>query len=116
MTTIDTGNTGETMACSYLKKQGYKILERNWRYKNHHEIDIVAFSPDNALVAIEVRSHQEPKEYQPFESIHERKLKQIHDALELYARINQADDVHLQVDVVSVIISDKSFEHFKAVV
>lgn len=36
------GNLGEEMAAKYLKKQGYKILDRNFRYKSYGEIDIIA--------------------------------------------------------------------------
>ena len=35
------GKIGEQKAAEYLKKKGYKILERNYKYKNL-EIDIIA--------------------------------------------------------------------------
>lgn len=38
---IDTGRFGEDKACRYLKKNGYKIIERNFRLK-FAEIDIIA--------------------------------------------------------------------------
>ena len=35
------GHLGEDATCEYLKKNGYKIVERNWRLGNI-EIDVIA--------------------------------------------------------------------------
>ena len=43
---------GEDKACEYLKKLGFKILERNYR-KTYGEIDIIALDKD-VLAFIEV--------------------------------------------------------------
>jgi len=51
---IELGKLGEKMAAEYLKKSGYKILERNWRFKKN-EIDIVAMH-ENKLVIVEVKT------------------------------------------------------------
>ena len=40
-TTKKTGDRGEDYTAAYLKKNGYKILCRNYR-KNYGEIDIIA--------------------------------------------------------------------------
>lgn len=49
------GNLGENIACEYLKKKSYSILERNYR-KKWGEIDIIAKAPDKTLVFIEVKT------------------------------------------------------------
>ena len=36
------GDSGEDLACRYLEKQGYKIIERNKHYSRFCEIDIIA--------------------------------------------------------------------------
>ena len=38
---LQTGSLGEELACRYLEEQGYRILERNWRW-GHKEIDLIA--------------------------------------------------------------------------
>ncbi len=50
------GKKAEDIACSYLKKQGYNIIERNRRL-GRGELDIVATHTD-ILVFVEVKGHQ----------------------------------------------------------
>ncbi len=53
--TKDVGGRGETLAAEYLIAQGYVIRERNWRYSNVGEIDIVA-EEGSTIVFVEVRT------------------------------------------------------------
>ncbi len=48
------GNIGETFAARYLKKHGYKILERNYVALDN-EVDIIA-SGEGHLVFVEVKT------------------------------------------------------------
>jgi putative endonuclease len=52
--TWKTGQIGEDVACVFLVKQGYSLVERNY-WKKWGEIDIVA-KKDNILHFIEVKS------------------------------------------------------------
>ena len=36
------GNHGEDLACKFLEKNGYKIIERNKSFSKFCEIDIIA--------------------------------------------------------------------------
>ena len=54
MTTTDIGRYGEKLAQKYLKKNRYKILEKNNR-QSHNEIDIIATNKDY-LVFVEVKT------------------------------------------------------------
>ncbi len=51
------GKKAEDASCAYLKKNGYKILERNKRL-GRGELDIVALD-DDVLVFVEVKAHQQ---------------------------------------------------------
>ena len=57
---------GEDIAVNYLKKKGYKIIERNFR-KGYGEIDIIALKK-NVLVFVEVKTrtviHLDPQQRQ----------------------------------------------------
>lgn len=48
------GKLGEDLACKYLEKKGYKIIERNY-WQPWGELDIVARSPERILVLVEVK-------------------------------------------------------------
>lgn len=61
------GEGGEERAAQYLKRQGYKIVERNWRMP-YGELDIVA-SSGKELVFVEVRTLETPNLLFPEESV-----------------------------------------------
>jgi Holliday junction resolvase-like predicted endonuclease len=52
---ITIGQIGEELACAYLLKNKYKIIDRNARY-SWGEIDIVAQKKDGTLVFVEVKA------------------------------------------------------------
>ena len=56
MNTTDIGRQGEKLAAKYLKKLGYKILERNI-HESHNELDIIAADKDY-LVFVEVKKRK----------------------------------------------------------
>ena len=49
------GKFGEDLACEYLVKKGYKIIDRNFR-KPWGELDIITRAPDKTLVFVEVKT------------------------------------------------------------
>ncbi len=51
------GQLGENIACGYLVKNKYKVIERNFRQK-WGEIDIIVKAPDRTLVFVEVKTVQ----------------------------------------------------------
>jgi putative endonuclease len=54
MRSHELGRTSETLACSFLKARGWRILERNYR-AGHKEIDIIA-SRGGTVAFIEVKA------------------------------------------------------------
>lgn len=49
------GNEGERMAASYLERQGYQVLYRNW-VTPFGEADIVARDPSGVMTLVEVKT------------------------------------------------------------
>lgn len=69
------GEKGEGIAVSFLKKNGYSIIERNYR-NTFGEIDIIA-RDNETLVFIEVKTRESMEFGLPFESVTMRKRKKI---------------------------------------
>lgn len=70
-----TGSDGEQQAVEYLRRQGYKIVDRNWR-QGIGELDIVARQKDE-LVFVEVRTLETQAFGLPEESVGPRKQRQL---------------------------------------
>lgn len=75
MNAQDIGNRGETAACRYLKKNGYKIVERNYR-KKCGEIDIIA-KKDDMLCFVEVKTRKSINFGLPCEFVTQSKQQKI---------------------------------------
>ena len=52
--TTNIGRFGESIACEYLKKQKFKVLEQNY-YASHNEIDIIAENKQY-IIFVEVKT------------------------------------------------------------
>ena len=76
------GNFGEDIAVSYLKKNKFTILERNYRYKRC-EIDIIA-EKDNCIYFIEVKIRKNNSFGYPEEFVSEAQKNRIKLAAENY--------------------------------
>lgn len=104
---------GEEIATNYLKKLGYKIIDRNFRARNT-EIDIVA-TKDNVLVFVEVKTRTSEKFGTPLESINYFKLKSLIKAAEHYKISHKNLPEALRIDAISVDLSSKDpkIEHIQ---
>lgn len=71
----DFGNYGEDIACNYLHKIGYKIIDRNYRAMGT-EIDIICLDK-NILVFVEVKSRSSKKFGEALEAIDSKKINNI---------------------------------------
>lgn len=87
MTNYASGHYAEQVAAEYLKKQGYKILELNWRNKAA-EIDIVAKRPDGGIVFVEVKHRTTSYQGGGLDYITPAKLKQMTFAAELWVHMH----------------------------
>ena len=80
------GNVGEDAAAKYLKKNKYRILERNY-VKNGHEIDIVAENRD-FICFVEVKTRtlgkENPKEPRPASAVTPKKQRSILSCAQVY--------------------------------
>ncbi|MBI2031107.1 MAG: YraN family protein [Candidatus Levybacteria bacterium] len=99
-----TARLGEEKACEFLKKNGYKIIERNFR-KGYGEIDIIALDGD-ILVFIEVKTRSSDKFGEPLEAITYFKHKSLIKTAYFYKRVNPKLPESLRIDAVCVKITN----------
>jgi putative endonuclease len=97
---IRRGKEGEELALKFLKKNGYRIVERNYRCR-YGEIDIIA--RDGAvLVFVEVKARASGAFGLPAESVDARKQRHIINASTEYLAKNGLTDTPARFDVVSI--------------
>ena len=102
----DIGRLGENIACTYLENKGYKILDKNWRWKKY-EIDIVALQ-NNILVFIEVKTRQYGNGEFPEDIISHKKEKQLIEAANAYIE-RKNTEYEAQIDVIYILL--KKYKH-----
>jgi len=105
------GNAGEDLACRYLQKQGYEILERNKHYSRFCELDIIA-RHGRTTVFVEVKTRRSADFGTPFEAITKTKYKNIKLGVENYLSENKIKDY--RIDVIGITLKpEMKIEHLK---
>ncbi len=92
------GRQGESLACLYLRAQGYTVLERNWKAPREYgkgvgggnELDLVALK-DDTLIFVEVKTRRLrwTEAYgSPAHAVNREKKRRIMRAASYYLRTN----------------------------
>lgn len=97
-----TGSQYEEKAAEYMKQQGYRILERNYRCRQG-EIDIIA-QDEAYLVFVEVKYRSSTEKGYPAEAVTERKQRIIRQvaAYYLYSR-RLSEQTPVRFDVAAIL-------------
>ncbi len=110
------GELGEEVACKYLEKNGFLILERNYT-KKWGEIDIIG-QKENVLYFIEVKSksissldfvsqkfdEQDSQENRPEDNMHPWKIKRLRRVVETYLISRRFGSIDWQFDLLIVFL------------
>jgi putative endonuclease len=104
-----TAKLGENKACEYIKKLGFKILERNYR-KTYGEIDIIAIER-NVLCFIEVKTRTSNLFGSPLEAITLWKLRSLIKTAQYYKMTHHNLPESLRIDAVSVILNGEKVQN-----
>ena len=106
------GNRGERKAASYLRKQGYRILARQYRNRIG-EIDLIARDSE-FVVFVEVKTRSSLKFGTPEEAVGPRKQRQIISTAQWYLQQRQVGKLQTRFDVISVLADGEQtrIEHF----
>ena len=87
MSSVSTGNSGEDIAAKYLKKHGFKIVNRNWKNR-YCEIDIIASKQDR-IFFVEVKYRSSRKWGNGLDYITPTKLTQMQFAAKNWIQSNK---------------------------
>ncbi|MDO9136562.1 MAG: YraN family protein [Lutibacter sp.] len=106
------GELGENLAVEELEKNGYEIVERNWRYKKA-EIDIIA-RKNEVLAIVEVKTRSSDYFGDPQDFVNTKKIKMLVEAVNEY--VNSKDlEVEVRFDIIAIIINENklTIEHLE---
>jgi len=94
------GRFGETVAEGFLRRQGYEIVERNWRCRQG-ELDLVARQGGDWVI-VEVRTRRGVTCGTPEESLTPAKQRHLLRAAAAFFQERGLDDVSWRIDLVAV--------------
>ena len=94
------GKFGEDLACDFLKKRGYRILERNVKI-SYQEIDIVS-SLKNRLVFVEVKTRSSDNLGGAEDALFPKQIKNLKKAIAAYCHQRQKKLFSISLDFVAI--------------
>ncbi len=119
MKTVDIGRLGEDQAARFLKKNKFKIIERNL-HVSHNEIDIIAVSKKQRIIAfVEVKARTVDKDlYSPFgtpaSAVTKEKQRRTIEAARGYLRSNDKYfDFQPRFDVLEIYLDREDMKVLK---
>lgn len=106
------GKKGEQLAVDFLLKNGYEIIERNYRF-DKAEVDIIA-KKDDILAIIEVKTRSSVDFGNPQDFVKPKQIQRLVKAVDEYITANDLD-VDVRFDIVAIVKEGKSFsiEHLE---
>ena len=95
------GNAGEDVACTFLLKKGWEILDRNVR-RGRNEIDIIA-KKRRVVAFIEVKRRSSLNYGRPAEAVNFEKQRHIVQAAALYMQEKGLENANIRFDIIEVL-------------
>lgn len=117
MNNKEKGSSQESRACAYLEDLGYTIIERNWRWSNRGEIDIIVIDPKRFnrefLVFVEVKYREYSMTMSLF-ALDNKKIEQMKKLALIYLDRKRIKNQNVSFDFIA--ISGKEIRHIKNIV
>ncbi|MFG6685463.1 YraN family protein [Mariniflexile sp. HNIBRBA6329] len=106
------GKKGEQMAVDFLLKNGYAVMERNFRF-DKAEVDIIAIK-DQILAIIEVKTRSTSDFGNPQDFVKPKQIQRLVKAVDAYVTEN-ALDVEVRFDIIAIVKEKNAFniEHIE---
>ncbi len=110
------GRRGEQIAAAFLERDGYAIVERNWRCAQG-EIDIVA-RQGGETVFVEVKTRSSVAFGHPLESITARKLARLRRLAGAWCEEHPESTRRVRIDAIGIVAprgAEPTVEHLERV-
>ena len=102
----DFGKRAEDEAAAFLKLNGYKIVQRNFRWQKA-EIDIIALDGDT-LVVVEVKARADNRLVEPQDAVNRKKMRLLVEAADHFLQDYPA--VSVRFDVITLLREGENFK------
>jgi len=99
------GKLGEDLASDFLKKNGCKIIDKNF-YTRYGEIDLIAKRGDE-IFFIEVKTRTSIKYGYPETAVNRKKINHLLKAVHIYINIKKIKSFW-RIDIISVELNNKT--------
>jgi len=104
---LQLGARGEKLAARHLRRQGFKVLYRNFRGRQGGEIDLVCRDRDT-LVFVEVKTRTREDFGRPLEAVGAKKQRRISLGALAWLRLLGNPDILFRFDIVEVTVAANS--------
>ena len=101
------GKKGEQLAVTHLLKNGYEIVERNYRF-DKAEVDIIAKQKD-ILAIVEVKTRSSTDFGNPQDFVKPKQIQRLVKAVDEYVTVNTLD-VEVRFDIVAIVMNGKQYD------
>jgi len=99
----DVGDRGEELAASFLRDAGYRVLERNYRFKRN-EVDLVCLDPrSEEIVFVEAKTRTGTGFGPPEASVTEEKRRVLTAVARGYLHERRLEGAAARFDVVGIL-------------
>lgn len=111
------GRFGEAWAAGLLSRKGFRVVDRNVRFRVG-EIDLIAYDGDQ-LVFVEVKCRRTSAFGRPEESVTRTRFTHLAGAIQRYLQEHRLEPPSYRVDVVAIEVNRQGaverFEHLRGV-
>lgn len=108
------GRRGEKLAARFLRREGFKVLYRNFRGGHGGEIDLVCREGDT-LIFVEVKTRTREDFGRPLEAVNLKKQRRISLGAFAWLRMLGNPDILFRFDVVEVVIAEGALPRIELV-
>lgn len=102
------GRRGEDLAAQFLRKNGHKVLRRNFRAPHGGEVDLVCRDKRHSeLVFVEVKTRSSEEFGRPIDAVDAKKRRLILRGAMTWLKMLDMPDITFRFDVVEVVMLEE---------